>query len=304
MSFDTPWLLLAGTIGALALTWIYRRAERRIDAQAFAYSNIGFLHGALRPRTWIAGALRWGWIVALAALAVGLGGPQLTLPVTVNDGDVFICIDTSGSMASTDVTPTRAAAAQDAARAFIDEAPSGVRIGLITFSGNAELVAPLTANKETIRAAVDEIPPPNGATAIGDALELAASNFPVTGHRVVILITDGVNNTGVDPQEMADYLGAHHIPVYTIGIGTANGDVIGGEESTIDEGALQAYAQASGGAYARVQTASQLHDALERLGRETTIARKPVAAELGFVLAGAGLLVVTLLTGLAVGRFP
>ncbi|MGC2130245.1 MAG: VWA domain-containing protein, partial [Candidatus Aquilonibacter sp.] len=217
---------------------------------------------------------------------------------------VFICIDTSGSMASTDVAPTRAAAAQSAARAFIQEAPAGIKIGLITFSGAAELIAPLTSNKETILGAVDQIPAPNGATAIGDALQLAASQFPPTGHRVVVLITDGVNNTGVDPQEMAQYFAAHHVPIYTIGIGTPNGDVIGGEESSIDEGALQSYAQITGGAYARAENASELRDALVRLGRETTIERRPVAAAFGFVLAGAVLLVVTMLTGLSTGRIP
>ena len=304
MSFDRPWLLALGAIAVFVLTLLYRRAQGRVSAQALRYSNIAFLRGALGARDWMARSLGAAWIVALCALAVGVAGPHLRLPLPVADGSVFICIDTSGSMASTDVSPTRAAAAQSAARAFIEQAPAGVKIGLITFSGAAELIAPLTASKEAILGALEQIPSPDGATAIGDALRLAASQFPPTGHRVVILITDGVNNTGVDPQEMAQYFAAHHVPIYTIGIGTSNGDVIGGEESTIDEGALESYAQITGGAYARAENAAQLREALARLGRETTLERRPVAAELGFVLAGAALLVVTMLTGLAVGRIP
>jgi Ca-activated chloride channel homolog len=304
MSFDRPWLLLVGAIIAIALTWLYRRAEARIGAQALQYSNVAFLAQALNPRPWLIRVLGAGWIVALCAVAVGLAGPHLKLPLPVANGNVFICIDTSGSMASTDVEPTRAAAAAEAARAFIQQSPPGVKIGLITFSGNAELVAPLSANREETLAAVDQIPAPNGATAIGDALRLAATELPPTGHNVVILITDGVNNTGTDPQEMAQYLGGHHVPVYTIGIGTPNGDVIGGETSTIDESALQSYAQVSGGAYARAENATELRDALARLGRETTIERRPVAAGMGFVFAGAALLVVTMLSGLYIGRFP
>jgi Ca-activated chloride channel homolog len=304
VTFDTPWLLLIGALVAIALTWLYRRAEGRIGTQALQYSNVAFLSAALQPRPWLTRALGAAWIVALCAVVVGLAGPHLRLPMPVANGNVFICIDTSGSMASTDVAPTRAAASQAAARAFVQEAPAGIKIGLITFSGNAELIAPLSANKETTLAAVDQIPSPNGATAIGDALRLAATQFPPAGHNVVILITDGVNNTGVDPEAMAEYFGAHHVPVYTIGIGTPNGDIIGGEESTIDENALESYAQVSGGAYARAENASQLHDALARLGRETTIERRPVAAGLGFVVAGAVLLVLTLLAGLYVGRFP
>jgi len=296
--------LFAGAIVAVVLTLLYRRGERRVDAQALRYSNLEFLQSTLQTHPWFARLMQAGWIVALCAVVIGLAGPHLKLPVPVADGNVFICIDTSGSMASTDVVPTRAAAAAAAARAFVEEAPTGVKIGLIAFSGNAELIAPLGANKETTLAAIEQIPAPNGATAIGDALRLAASQFPPTGHRVVVLITDGVNNTGVDPQEMADYFGAHHVPIYTIGIGTPNGDVIGGEASTIDESALQSYAQASGGAYARVENATQLRDALARLGRETTIERRPVAAGLGFVVAGAALLVLTMLSGLYLGRFP
>ena len=163
---------------------------------------------------------------------------------------------------------------------------------------------PLSADRAAVLQAVDQIPSPNGATAIGDALRLAASDLPPSGHRIVILVTDGVNNTGADPQEMAEYLGAHHVPVYTVGIGTPNGDVIGGEQSTIDESALQSYAQASGGAYAHAENARELRDALARLGRVTSIQRQNVPAALGFLYAGVALFVCTLLAGLGVGRFP
>ncbi len=304
MSFDAPWVLVAGALAAVALTLLYRRAEVRTNAQALRYSNLAFLEAAIAPRQWLVTVFRAAWIVALAALVVGLAGPHVRLPVPVADGDVFICIDTSGSMASTDVTPTRAAAATNAARAFIEDSPPGIKIGLITFSGNAELIAPLSANKDATLAALDQIPAPNGATAIGDALRLAASQFPPAGHRVVVLITDGVNNTGIDPQEMAEYFGAHHVPIYTIGIGTPNGDVIGGEESTIDESALEGYAAASGGAYARAENATELRDALARLGHETTMDHRPIAAALPFVAGGAVLLVVTMLAALGLGRMP
>ena len=304
ISFDAPWLLLAGVIAIVLLVRWYRGAEIRADAQALAYSHIGFFERAVAPRRWIPATLRGAWIAALALFAIAAAGPHLVLPLPASDGSVFICIDTSGSMASTDVTPTRAQAAAAAARAFISQAPGGIKIGLIAFAGSAELVAPLSSDKAATLAAVDQIPEPNGATAIGDALEMAADQLPPTGHRVVILITDGVNNTGVDPQQMAEYLGAHHIPIYTIGIGTANGDVIGGEQSTIDEGALESYAQVSGGAYARAQNAQELRAALSRLGRETTFERRSVPAALGFAYAGGIVLVMTMLAGLSLGRYP
>jgi Ca-activated chloride channel family protein len=304
MSFDSPTtLVIALAIGALAV-WLYRRAQQRTHAQTLRYSNIEFLSGAIAAKVWPMRVLRAAWIAAVAMLAIATAGPRLVLPVPALDGSVFICIDTSGSMASTDVQPTRAQAAAEAARAFITQAPAGVRIGLIAFATNAELIAPLNADKETTLAALEQLPSPNGATAIGDALRLAASQLPPSGHRVVVLITDGVNNSGVDPQVMATYFGAHHVPIYTIGIGTPNGDLIGGEQASIDEGALQGYAQASGGAYARAENAGELRDALARLGRETTIVHRKVAAAAGFALAGGIVLVLCTLTGLGLGRYP
>ena len=139
-----------------------------------------------------------------------------------------------------------------------------------------------------------------------DALKLAAKMLPARGHRVVILITDGVNNAGTDPAEVAQWLGAHHIPVYTIGIGTPAGALIPGtdQQATIDEEALRGYAAASGGAYARAENATQLRDALAQLGRVTSMQRKNVDASLGFTVAGALGMLAAFLAGFGLGRYP
>lgn len=306
MNFERPEWLIAALILCAIFAWLYIRAEQRKTANDLAYSNLQFFASAAKPRRWIPAALRGAIIGALLLAAVGIAGPQLVLPVPSRDGTVFICVDTSGSMQSTDVQPTRAEAAKAAARAFINETPQGTKIGLISFSGSASLIQPLSADKDTVRNALDQIPSPNGATAIGDALRLAAQQFPPAGHRVVVLITDGVNNTGEDPGQIASYLGTRHIPVYTIGIGTPNGDFIAGtgEQASIDEDALRGYASASGGAYARVESAEQLRNALSRLGRLTSFERRRVSAEPEFLAAGFAVLLIATLTGLALGRYP
>jgi Ca-activated chloride channel family protein len=306
VSIDHPARLALGMVLLVSFALLYERLQRRATARDLAYSNIAFFAQAVKPRSWIPRALQTLWILALAGIVLGVSGPHLTLPVPVRDGSVFICIDTSGSMASTDVVPTRAQAAKEAAKAFIEESPAGTKIGIISFAGAAGVVAQLSADHQAVLAALDQIPLPNGATAIGDALKLAAGLLPPTGHRVVILITDGVNNTGTDPLEMAQYLGAHHIPVYTVGIGTPNGGLIPGtnEEATIDEEALRGYAAASGGAYARAENATQLRDALARLGRVTSLARKPVDASLGFTIGGALGMLAAFLAGFGLGRYP
>jgi len=115
-----------------------------------------------------------------------------------------------------------------------------------------------------------------------------------------------VNNTGTDPLEMSRWLGAHHVPVYTVGIGTPSGGLIPGtnEEATIDEDALRSYAQAAGGAYARAENATQLREALARLGRVASVQRRPVDASLPVAIVGALGMLGAFLAGLGLGRYP
>lgn len=306
MTFDHPARLAIGLLLVVAFAFFYQWLQRRTTARDLAYSNVEFFVAATQPRAWIPRALQALWILALASALLAVCGPHLTMPLPARDGRVFLCIDTSGSMALTDVAPTRAEAAKSAARAFIGETPAGTRIGIIAFAGAAGVVQPLSADRTQVSQALEDLPLPNGATAIGDALQTAARNFPARGHRVVILITDGVNNAGVDPVEVAQWLGAHHIPVYAVGIGTPSGGLIPGtnDVATIDENALQQYAEASGGAYARAENATQLRDALARLGRVTAIERQSVNASLGFALAGAFGMLAAFVAGFGLGRYP
>jgi Ca-activated chloride channel family protein len=306
VSIDHPARLVLGIAAFVLFALLYAALSRRATKQDLAYSSIPFFTGATKPRTWIPRALQALWLLAFAAVVLGVSGPHLKMLVPARDGSVFICIDTSGSMASTDVFPTRAAASKAAARAFITESPPGTKIGVISFAGAAGVVVPASADHQAVLAGLDQIPEPDGATAIGDALALAGRMLGNKGHRVVILITDGVNNSGTDPMEVARALGAHHIPVYTVGIGTPNGGLIPGtnEEATIDEEALRGYAQMSGGAYARVENAGELRDALARLGRITSLQLQRVDASLPFAVAGAAGMLLAFLAGLGLGRYP
>jgi Ca-activated chloride channel family protein len=304
MSFDHPLRFGVAIVAAALLVLLYLRVAARKTTHDLVYSNLAFFLAAARPRQWVPRALQAAFIVALAAFACAVGGVHLAAPVPVRDGAVFICIDTSGSMAATDIVPTRAAAALAAARAFIEESPPGTRIGIIAFSAGASMVQPLSSDRAAVENSLASVPPPNGGTAIGDALRLAASALPRRGHRLIVLITDGVNNMGVDPQQVSEWLGTQHVPVYTIGIGTPNGGIIPGsnDEATIDEGALQSYAEVSGGAYARAENATQLRDALARLGRITAFEKKKVDATAGFTVAGIVLLIGTFLGFFGIGK--
>lgn len=306
MSVERPLWLAVAVLVAFAFALLYQRMQRRNTAQDLAYSSVPFFVDAIKPRPWIPRLLQALWVAAVLVFGIAAAGPHLNIPLPARDGYVFICIDTSGSMVATDIAPTRADAAKAAARAFIAQTPPGTKIGIISFAGAAGIVAPLSADHQAVDQELDDVPLPNGATAIGDALRLAAQNLPSHGHRVVILITDGVNNAGTDPLEVAQWLGAHHIPVYTVGIGTQAGGIIPGtsEEATIDEDALRSYAEASGGAYARAESATQLRDALAQLGRATSVERKVVDASLGFAIAGGVAMLGAFLLGFGLGRYP
>jgi Ca-activated chloride channel family protein len=167
----------------------------------------------------------------------------------------------------------------------------------VAFAGGAQEISPPTRDRDQVRTGLAAIPAPNGATAIGDALTVAQRMLPKSGHRVVVLITDGENNAGTDPMQAARMLAARGITLYTIGIGTNTGALIPGTLQTagIDEDALRAYARATGGAYSRADDATQLREALARLGRTTSFQRGTIDVSLAAAAAGALLMILTFL---------
>jgi Ca-activated chloride channel family protein len=307
VSFAHPLWLAAALLATFAFARLYRVLERRASGQALAYSNLAFALEALAAPRWPAAVLFWAWILGVGALGAALAGPRIWAFVPVKDGSVVLCIDTSGSMRATDIEPTRALAAQRAARAFVDTAPDGARIGIVTFSSSAVVIEAPNAERAEVRTALERIPQPDGATAIGDALALAGGQLPEGGRRVVILMTDGINNRGADPAEVARRLAAAGITVYTVGIGTSgSGELIPGtnEPAEIDRAALQSIAETTGGTYAEVGDAGALEAAFADLARRTVWEKRRVDAAVPFALAGGVLMLGGFLAGFAAGKFP
>jgi Ca-activated chloride channel family protein len=307
MTFTHP-VALAITVLVVALcTAALWALARRRTADALAYSDLRFLEAAAAARipwTTILGA---AWALAVACFGVALAGPHLLAPVSVRDGAVALCIDTSGSLSAPAIEPTRADAALRAARAFIDDVPDGTRISIVAFSSSAEVVLPATDDKDAAREALGRVPPPNGGTAIGDALLVAARSLPAVHHRAIVLVTDGVNNQGSDPLEVAPQIGQAGTTIDTVGIGTSgSGLLIPGttEEAELDENALRAVAAAGHGSYARVGDADALAARLSAIARASTIERRRVDASLPLALAGGTLMIVATFGALGLGRFP
>jgi Ca-activated chloride channel family protein len=307
MTFAHPFALIVTVIVVALLLWGLRTIERRRSADALAYSNLAFLESAAATRIPWAGVVAGAWALAVVCIGVALAGPHLVAPVSVRDGAVALCIDTSGSMAASDVQPTRAEAALRAAREFIDDVPDGTRISIVAFSSNAAIVQSASDDKDAVRDALTRIPPPNGGTAIGDALALAARSLPPVRHRAIVLVTDGVNNQGSDPLSVAPQIGATGTTIETVGIGTSgSGLLIPGtlEEADLDESALRAVARAGHGAYARVGDADALAKRLGDIARASTVERRRIDASFPLAIAGGTLMLLTTFGAFGMGRFP
>ena len=164
---------------------------------------------------------------------------------------IILALDVSRSMCSTDVKPNRLAVAQEAARAFVQKQPKGIRMGLVVFSGFAELTVPPTTDRKALVEAIDGLTTGHG-TAIGsamlkglDAIAEANPNVapvgdapetepPATGSNpssppangfvpdIIVLLTDGANNRGIEPLDAVPYAVERRVRVYPIGFGTAN----------------------------------------------------------------------------------
>jgi len=250
MSFQSPWLLLALLAIPLAVV-LFLLAERRRQRYAVRFTNMEVLASVAGGSAWRRYVPAVVCLLALAALCVGIARPQRDTLVPEERATVILVIDDSLSMQARDVKPSRLDAAKMALRTFIDRAPGRLRIGLIVFSGEAQVAAPPTTDHGLVRDSVGEIGffEGFGGTAIGDALaaavelgeqavpELADDEGP--GQTIayyaqaakeknklvsILFLSDGSQTRGrLQPFEGAERAVDAGIPVYTIALGTPNG---------------------------------------------------------------------------------
>ncbi|GAC1586512.1 MAG: VWA domain-containing protein [Candidatus Velthaea sp.] len=307
MTFAHPFVLILTLLALGAFVWLVRRMERLRRADTLTYSNLDFLEAAAAARVPWGAVVLGAWTLALGCVGVALAGPHIVAAVAVRESAVALCIDTSGSMAAPDIAPTRGEAALQAARTFVDAVPDGTRVALVTFASSAGVIMPAADDKDALREGLTRIPPPNGGTAIGDALAVAARALPAVRHRAIVLVTDGVNNAGSDPLGVAQALARNGIVVYTVGIGTSgSGTLIPGtaEAADLDEESLRAIAAATHGIYARAGDAAALRARLGELARTSTRERRPVDASFPLAVAGGLIMIVATAGALTLGRYP
>ena len=339
MSFLWPkmlWLLLALPLLVALYVWLLGRRKKAV----LRYANLSLVKEAMaggqRWRRHLPPAL---FLLALAAMLVAVARPSAVVTLPSQHDLVVLAMDVSRSMLAEDVQPNRITAAQAAARAFIGDQPAHTRIAIVSFAGTASVVQAPTNNREDLLAAIDRFQLQR-ATAIGNAIvvslatifpeakiDIAAvnatrrgggipldSNTPPDapalkavppgsyGAAVIILLTDGQATTGVDPIEAARMAADRGVRVFTVGIGTKEGEILRTEgwsmRVRLDEESLKTIADLTRGEYFYAGTALDLKKVYETLNTklvletrqtEVTALFAALAALIALVAAGLSL---------------
>ncbi|HET9822404.1 MAG TPA: VWA domain-containing protein, partial [Burkholderiaceae bacterium] len=322
------------------LVWLYVWLLRRRKKLALSWSSLAVVKEAMgRQRLWRRHVPPALILLALVSLIVASARPTAVITLPLVEQTIVLAMDVSGSMRATDVEPNRLVASQNAAKAFIAELPRSVRVGVVSFAGTAAIVQAPTLSREDVVAAIDRFQLQR-ATAIGSGIVLSlAAIFPdagidlsqITGQRLmpkalgdtkpektftpvepgsyssaaIILLTDGQRTTGPDSMDAAKMAADRGVKVYTVGIGTKEGDTIGFEgwsmRVRLDEETLKQVASATRAEYFYAGNAQDLKKVYQSLGTRLSAQRKET--EISALFAGLGAVLTLLAAGLSVWWF-
>jgi Ca-activated chloride channel family protein len=340
MYFQWPeflWLMLALPLLVLLYLWLLRRKKKT----ALRYASLSIVKEAMGPgqtiRRHIPPAL---FLLAIGAMLAAAARPMAVITLPSNQQTIILAMDVSGSMRATDVQPSRLVAAQNAAKSFLADLPRHVKVGIVAFAGSAQVAQIPTVNREDLVTAIDRFQLQR-ATATGNAIVISlATLFPDAGIELeqlqagrdrqrgfsldqerkekkaftpvapgsytsaaIIMLTDGQRTTGVDPLEAAKLAADRGVRVYTVGIGTVDGETIGFEgwsmRVRLDEETLKAIATKTNAEYFYAGTADNLKKVYNTLSSRLTVEKKEteisgllalVAAALSLISAGLSLL--------------
>jgi Ca-activated chloride channel homolog len=340
MSFVWPnalWLLALLPLLVALYFWVLRR--KRKTTVRLASITVAKLAAGSGPG-WRRHVPPLLLLSALAALLLAVARPTAVITLPLAERTIMLAMDVSGSMRAEDVKPNRLVASQEAAKAFVNKLPREVRVGVVSFAGTAAVVQAPTASRDDVIKAIERFQLQRGtATGSGIILSLATlfpddgieiqhvtgqKNFPggditkkkekKSGPKVepgsynsaaIIMLTDGQRTTGPDPLEAAKMAAEHGIRVYTVGVGTKEGETIGFEgwsmRVRLDEETLKNISLLTHGEYFYAGTADDLKKVYENLSSRMVVERKET--EISALFAAAGALLATLAAGLSLWWF-
>lgn len=307
MSFGQPLLLLlllaVPLVLALVVWW-----RRRRPAAGIPYPDLDVIAAAdpgprLRRHLPLALAL-----LALTGLVFALARPAVDRQVPRERATIMLAVDVSGSMAATDVNPYRLRAAQDAALTFIEQVPRQYQVGLVSFSGQANVLVAPTTDRDAMRRAIEALTP-DGATAVGEAIESsldairsvqgsADDNGRLEAARIVVL-SDGATTVGIAPAVAAQDAKEAGVPVYTVALGTDDGVLSNGQPVPPDPVGLREIADITGGHAYESTDAGSVSAVYEKLG--SLVGTESVRSEVTAWPAGIAVILL-ILAGVAAWR--
>ena len=309
MTFAWPFMLIGLVIVPIVLV-LDVLARRRRARYAIAFSNVNVLRSVV-PRTppWRRYLPLAFLLAALSAMVIGLARPERAVSVERKQATVLMAMDTSGSMVAKDVSPTRLGAATSAAKQFVDGLPSSYKVSLVPFATTASVAVAPTNDHTAVDKALGKLRA-NGGTAIGDAITLAlavgrpaneaAGQAPPAGTaagRVILLLSDGSNSSGIDPMTAAAQAKAEGVKVYTVAFGTPNGVIsTGGQFGQLypvppDPTTLKAVASATGGQFFTAADTDTLRHVYDNIGK--SVGATTEKQDVSYAFAGLGALLLT-----------
>jgi Ca-activated chloride channel family protein len=258
------------------------------------------------------------FLLALAAMLLAAARPVATITLPSTQQTIILAMDVSGSMRATDVQPNRLVAAQNAAKSFLGDLPRDIKVGIVAFAGSAQVAQLATVNREDLITAIDRFQLQRGTATGNAIVMSLATLFPDDGHidlqlmqnsrdrmrgtaidaekkekekklftpvppgsytsAAIIMLTDGQRTTGVDPMEAAKLAAERGVRVYTVGIGTVDGETIGFEgwsmRVRLDEETLKQIANKTSAEYFYAGSAQDLKKVYETLSTRLTVEKK------------------------------
>jgi Ca-activated chloride channel homolog len=309
LTFQWPmmlWLLVLAPVLVVFYLRLLAR-QRRVALRFASLAMVGTAPGGVLRRHGPAILL----LLGLIALILAIARPQAVIVLPTRVDSIILAMDISGSMRATDVKPNRLAAAQNAAKTFIANQPSQVKIGVVSIASTAALVQSPTPKREEVIEAIDRFQLQKG-TALGSGLVIAlatllpdsgidveqiifgrsARSWPgssATGEKfkpvppgsnnamAIVLLSDGVSNFGPDLMEAGKLAAERGVRVYTVGIGTATGDTLSVDgwsmRVRLDEEALKKVATLTYGEYFQASDAGELKKIYQQLGARLTLGK-------------------------------
>ncbi|MFN8383215.1 MAG: VWA domain-containing protein [Anaerolineales bacterium] len=331
-------LYLLALIPLLVLVYIFILRRRR--PYAVRFSSLSLVRESIGKQSQIRRHLPFVlFLLAMSSLVLAMGRPVTTVTLPASNATIILALDVSRSMCSTDISPNRLEAAKSAALDFIAAQESNVQIGIVAFAGYAVVIQEPTTDRNLLQDAVHNLTTAR-RTAIGSGLLTSLEALseiddsipsPFSGvvpeplpdgqysPYIVVLLTDGVNTTGPEPLDAADFAKARGVRVYTIGFGTDQNDSpmnCGGFQGGpndfgqsffggggggggggnfrrgIDEETLKQVASQTGGAYFAASSSGELQDAFRNLPVQLMTVTE--TTEISVIFAALGALLVLL----------